>query len=68
MIDFETVLRLSQPELKKALREELSEMGFVPISRKGFLYAPGEIPVLLVAHLDTRNPRKSFAIPGTDAI
>lgn len=56
MIDFETVLRLSQPELKKALREELSEMGFVPISRKGFLYAPGEIPVLLVAHLDTVHP------------
>ena len=56
MIDFETVLRLYQPELKKALREELSEMGFVPISRKGFLYAPGEIPVLLVAHLDTVHP------------
>ena len=56
MIDFETVLCLSQPELKKVLREELSEMGFVPISRKGFLYAPGEIPVLLVAHLDTVHP------------
>lgn len=56
MIDFETVLRLYQPELKKVLREELSEMGFVPISRKGFLYAPGEIPVLLVAHLDTVHP------------
>lgn len=56
MIDFENVLRLYQPELKKVLREELSEMGFVPISRKGFLYAPGEIPVLLVAHLDTVHP------------
>ena len=56
MIDFETVLRLSQPELKKVLREELSEMGFVPISRKGFIYAPREIPVLLVAHLDTVHP------------
>lgn len=53
MIDFETVLRLRQPELKKALREELMEMGYMPISRKGFLYAPGELPVLLVAHLDT---------------
>ena len=53
MIDFETVLRLRQPELKKVLREELLEMGYPPISRKGFLYAPGEIPVLLVAHLDT---------------
>lgn len=53
MIDFETVLRLRQPELKKVLRDELSEMGYQPISRKGFLYAPGELPVLLVAHLDT---------------
>ena len=53
MIDFETVLRLSQSELKEALRKELSEMGFVPISWKGFLYAPGQVPVLLVAHLDT---------------
>lgn len=53
MIDFETVLRLRQPELKKVLREELLGMGYTPISRKGFLYAPGEIPVLLVAHLDT---------------
>ena len=53
MINFETVLRLRQPELKKTLRDELSEMGFAPISRKGFLYAPGQVPVLLVAHLDT---------------
>ena len=53
MIDFETVLRLRQAELKKALREELLEMGYTPIFRKGFLYAPGELPVLLVAHLDT---------------
>ena len=53
MIDFETVLRLRQAELKKALREELLEMGYTPIFRKGFLYAPGELPVLVVAHLDT---------------
>lgn len=53
MIDFEIVLHLHQSELKKALREDLSEMGYMPISKKGFLYAPGEQPVLLVAHLDT---------------
>ena len=53
MIDFENVLRLRQSELKTALLEELWEMGYVPISQKGFLYAPGKVPVLLVAHLDT---------------
>ena len=53
MIDFENVLRLRQPELKRVLQEELLEMGYSPSSGKGFLYAAGEIPVLLVAHLDT---------------
>ena len=53
MIDFETVFRLRQAELKKKLKEELSEMGYQPMSRKGFVYAPGDVPVMLVAHLDT---------------
>ncbi len=53
MIDFEQVFRLRQTELKKALKEELTSMGYEPIVKKGFLYALGEVPVLLVAHMDT---------------
>ncbi len=53
MMDFEQVFRLRQADLKKALKEELTELGYEPVVKKGFLYAPGEIPVLLVAHLDT---------------
>lgn len=47
------IFRWSQPELKKRLRSHLKQYGYKPISRDGFLYAKGELPVLLVAHLDT---------------
>lgn len=53
MINFETILKLTQEELKKALHKEMREIGYQPISKDGFLYAPGSVPVLLVAHLDT---------------
>lgn len=56
MIHLDTILRLGQQDLKKALGEVLLEMGYVPVSRKGFLYASGQVPVLLVAHLDTVHP------------
>lgn len=50
---FETIVRMSQRELKQALASELSERGYSPVSKKGYLYAEGELPVLLVAHMDT---------------
>ncbi len=52
--DFERILRMSQKSLKRALIEELTRMDYKEIKApKGFVYAAGEIPVLLVAHLDT---------------
>lgn len=53
MMDFETILKLPQKELKKALQKELQELHYSVTSKDGFLYAPGSVPVLLVAHLDT---------------
>ncbi len=53
MIDFEQVFRLRQMELKQELNTELLELGYEPVLKKGYLYAPGDTPVLLVAHLDT---------------
>lgn len=50
---FESILQMTQKELKQALATELSARGYTPVSRKGFLYAEGELPVLLVAHMDT---------------
>lgn len=55
-LDYETfkiVLQASQKNLKEYLSEMLRENGFDPIVKKKFLYAAGDVPVLLVAHLDT---------------
>lgn len=53
MLGLEQILRLTQTKLKERLEQELKKQGYCPLSSKGFLYAPGELPVLLVAHLDT---------------
>lgn len=49
----ENILRKSQKELKRALTRELREMRYEPVVSKGFIYAAGTVPVLLVAHMDT---------------
>lgn len=50
---FEEILRMRQKELKHFLAAYLKEQGYTVELQKGFLYAKGEVPVLLVAHLDT---------------
>lgn len=50
---FETILRKTQPELKTLLQDWLHRRGYTLVSRSGYLYAAGSVPVLLVAHLDT---------------
>ena len=47
------MVRMTQKELKSAVAEELKEMGYPIKIADGYLYAQGDIPVLLVAHLDT---------------
>lgn len=48
----------SQAQLKAQLKAELKESGYNPISRKGYLYARGDTPILLTAHLDTVHEKK----------
>ena len=50
---FERILRLPQQKLKGMLESHLIRSEYRPVSERGFLYASGELPVLLVAHLDT---------------
>lgn len=50
---FEDILKATQPQLKEMMQAYLIESGFEVTNEPGFLYAKGEIPVLLVAHLDT---------------
>lgn len=53
MACFESILKMTQGELKEYLAQQLREYGYEPVCKNGFLYAEGTIPVLLVAHLDT---------------
>lgn len=47
------IFKFPQDKLKAALVCHLRDKGYSPIVRDGFVYAEGEIPVLLVAHMDT---------------
>ena len=53
MACFESILKMTQRELKEHLVQQLREYGYEPVCKNGFLYAEGTVPVLLVAHLDT---------------
>ena len=53
MIRFDDILRMRQKELKHYLAGHLKKLGYETVKKKGFLYAEGTVPVLLVAHLDT---------------
>lgn len=57
---FEAIVKPQQKELKKDLYARLKALKYRPLYKKGFLYARGEVPVLLVAHMDTvhREPVK----------
>lgn len=51
---FERIVRKSQKELKEWLAITLKEYGYTKqINKDGYLYLPGEIPVMLIAHMDT---------------
>lgn len=50
---FKKILRKTQPELKQILEMYLKIKKYEPIVGDGFVYATGDIPILLVAHMDT---------------
>lgn len=60
--EFAKLCKMTQTGLKHFLFEELKKEGYEPISADGFLYAKGEVPVLLTAHMDTvhKEPVKDF--------
>lgn len=68
MKSFESICRLTQKNLKKYLKTELGNLGYQNvISEDGFLFAPGEFPVLLCAHMDTVHehvPTKIISTKG----
>lgn len=53
MKQFEKLVRLNQKQLKKTLHKNLCEIYDEVYCEDGFVYAQGEVPILLVAHMDT---------------
>ena len=53
MKTFEDICKMTQQGIKGYMHSHLVECGYSPISEDGFLYAKGDVPVLLVAHMDT---------------
>lgn len=53
MKTFEDICRMTQPEVKAYMKKYLACRHYNVVDEDGFLYAKGEIPVLLVAHMDT---------------
>ena len=50
---FESILKATQKQLKILLIQELKKSNYKVISKNGFIYAKGSVPILLVAHMDT---------------
>lgn len=65
---FEDICRMTQREVKSYMNEYLTENGYNVVSEDGFLYAKGEHPVLLVAHLDTVHKKLCETIEIKDGI
>ena len=54
MENFIKVCKMTQADLKKYTKNTLLKMGYPKVTvADGFVYAQGELPILLVAHLDT---------------
>jgi hypothetical protein len=53
MIKFTKMCKMTQKQLKNFMQEYLTSKNYEVVSKDGFLYAKGTVPVLLVAHLDT---------------
>jgi hypothetical protein len=71
MNTFETIVRMSQKELKKYVTKKLNETHNGITVGDGYVYAPGSFPVLLVAHMDTVHkelPKQIYYDKDTDAV
>lgn len=64
------ILKLSEFRLKLKLYKYLKQQGLNPIYKDGYLYARGDIPILLVAHMDTvlDKPPKKFYYKEEDIL
>lgn len=66
MKSFESICKMTQMEVKKYMKEYLSSKKYKVIDEDGFLYAKGDVPVLLVAHMDTVHKKQCTEIVKND--
>ena len=60
--ELKDIIQMNQATIKEYLDLHLQDLGYTTVNKKGFLYAEGDIPVLLVAHLDTVHSEKAEII------
>ena len=66
MKSFSDICRMTQNELKGYLTQYLKSKKYEPVLGDGYVYAEGELPVLLVAHLDTVHKQQCTEIINID--
>ena len=60
---FKNICKMEQTDLKVKMQNVLSSMGYKDVkSEDGFVYAKGDIPVLLLAHMDTVHEQIPYLI------
>jgi len=67
MKKFVDICKMTQKEVKTYMAAYLTSYGYEVENQDGFLYAKGDVPVLLVAHMDTVHkqlPTKTIEING----
>lgn len=62
MKKFVDICRMTQKEVKSYMTEYLASREYKVENQTGFLYAKGDVPVLLVAHMDTVHTLKPSEI------
>ena len=58
MKKFTEICKMSQQEVKAYMAKYLASNKYNVVNKDGFLYAKGDVPVLLVAHMDTVHKQK----------
>lgn len=66
MKTFHDICRMSQEEVKAYMKDYLTSRKYNVVDEDGFLYAKGDVPVLLVAHMDTVHKEKCVHIIEKD--
>ena len=66
MKTFEDICKMTQHEVKQYMKGYLASHKYNVVDQEGFLYAKGDVPVLLVAHMDTVHVKQCKEIENVN--